>query len=345
MFSGSQPPPAVPQRDRMGVLTSTWPVVQVAEQVRLNGDQVVRVAREWSATPWADAPWDATLHWTHPEWAERQANWVLVLDALNFCFWPITPAEPRWQVAWQGQTHNGYNALAASLARAVEEGKPLWNAVFLAAMDDQTALEIFRPAPDAQGKTANIPLFPERVMHLREIGEVLLRHYRGQFLRAIEAAQGDVVALVRAVVRNVPSFRDLALWEGQEVLLYKRAQILVADLAGAFGQRGPGRFDNLGELTAFADYKVPQLLRRLGILEYGADLANQIDRFEQLPPGSAEEVAIRAGTIWGVEWLRQALAANALAVTPAQIDWRLWLAGQTLHADDRPYHRTPTIFY
>lgn len=39
------------------------------------------------------------------------------------------------------------------------------------------------------------------------------------------------------------------------VKFYKRAQILVAETWAAFEGKGPGRFDDIGELTMFADYR------------------------------------------------------------------------------------------
>ena len=43
-----------------------------------------------------------------------------------------------------------------------------------------------------------------------------------------------------------------------------------------FRGEGWGRFDDIGELTAFADYKLPQVLRELGILSYHPDLAKKL---------------------------------------------------------------------
>ncbi len=333
--------------DRLGVLTSTWPVVCTAPQVSLHGARVRAVAAQWATTPWPPAPWDTRIHWTEPTQPERQLNWLALLDALNFCFWSENQAAPRWQVSWRETTYNGYNALAAALTRAVvDDHLPLWDAAYLAAMDETTMAEILRPAPGAP----QIPLFPQRVMHTRELGEGLMRYFGGQFMATLAAAQGDAVELALLVARRWASFRDLALWEGREVYFFKRAQILVADIAAAFGGQGPGDLAYMDQLTAFADYKVPQLLRRLGILTYADELAARIAAYQPIHPGEPDEVAIRAATIWGVEWLRRELAhadpqQHGGAVTASQIDARLWLAGQIVDAADLPYHRTLTIFY
>jgi hypothetical protein len=358
---------APPAPDRLGVLSSTLPVAQLAPQVTLDGARVATVAEVWAAEPWPREGWDRRIHFFDS--TERTLNWMALLDALNFCFWgdpprpravergvaappPDPEAIPRWRVHWRGTWYNGYNALAVALRRAVESGIPLWDAAYLSRLDEATLAEILRPDPDDNGVAPPIPLFMARLANAREVGRVLLTHYDGQLANVIEAAGRDAVALALRVAADFPSFNDVTEWRGptggdppQPVRFFKRAQILVADIASAFDGQSWGTFTNLGELTAFADYKVPQLLRRLGILDYAPDLAARIDRLELIPPGSADEIAIRAATIWGVEWLRRALAARGMAVTPAATDYRLWLAGQQSHAQDRPYHRTRTIYY
>lgn len=60
------------------------------------------------------------------------------------------------------------------------------------------------------------------------------------------------------------------------MFLYKRAQIFVADMWGAFGGARLGAFADIGRLTTFADYRVPVVLRQLGVLQYADDLAQQV---------------------------------------------------------------------
>ena len=53
-----------------------------------------------------------------------------------------------------------------------------------------------------------------------------------------------------------------------QVFFYKRAQILVGDLWGAFQGSGVGQFSDIEVLTTFADYRVPVVLRTEGALVY-----------------------------------------------------------------------------
>jgi hypothetical protein len=325
----------------LGVLASTRPVVEWARSVRIDEAALERTAGELAALH-ADPPvWDDSLHFRDGSW--RTAGWVLALDALNFCFWSQDP-DQRWRVDYRGERYDGYWALAAALKRAVDEGKPLWDAGYLAAITADEVAEILRPA-DAE--TPAIPLFPERVAHLRELGAGLLAAYPDEepVAALLRDAGGSAIRLVKLVARLFPSFDDRAMYDGTEVRFYKRAQILVADLHGGFGGEGLGAFSDLDRLTAFADYKVPQVLRRFGVLVYADELSAKIDRKELLPAGSREEVEIRAATIQGCELLRRALQVLGTPLRAFEIDWALWLAGQSLPPDTRPYHRTLTIYY
>jgi putative queuosine salvage protein len=318
--------------DELGVLTSTRRVVDLSRLVAIDEDAVDRVAQTLAEVAAPPAAWDVEHHFV--DGTARTAQYVLVLDALNFCFW----GEPRWQVEHGGEWVNGHWALALSLKRAIQAGLPLLDARYLAGISSEDLAGIL----DGRGA---IPLLEERAANLREVGGTLLDRYGGQFVEMVAAAAGSAVALVRLLVRDFPSFDDEAVYQGERVLFYKRAQICAADLAGSFGGESWGRFSDLDALTAFADYKVPQVLRRLGILRYVPDLAERIDHLDPLPPGSGPEVEIRASTIWGVELLREALARRGQRRTASQVDWLLWYLGQTPSPADRPYHRTRTIYY
>lgn len=60
------------------------------------------------------------------------------------------------------------------------------------------------------------------------------------------------------------------------MFLYKRAQIFVGDVYGAFGGQGLGHFTDIDQLTMFADYRVPVVLRELGVLQYSTELAQLV---------------------------------------------------------------------
>jgi hypothetical protein len=60
--------------------------------------------------------------------------------------------------------------------------------------------------------------------------------------------------------------------------LYKRAQILVADVWSCFQGKGLGAFADIDKITMFADYRVPQMLIHYGSLEYTPKLLFKISQ-------------------------------------------------------------------
>lgn len=316
----------------LGVLDTTQTVIDAARDVRIDRDAVERLAARL-ADRGVEAPdWRVWPHWWDD--TDRAADYVLVLDALNFCFW----GEPRWRVEYEGRILDGYWALAACLRRALEAGVPLLDADYLAAFDEIEAAELF------EGE-AEIPLLDARIANLREVGQGL-HDAGGSFAQLVRDAGGSGETLVSEIVRHFPSFDDTATYDGAPVRLYKRAQILVSDLHGIYGGQGLGAFSDLDRLTAFADYKIPQVLREAGILVYTPALADTVDRQELIPPGDPREVEIRAGTVWGCELLRQELERwrPGQPLRAFEVDWLLWsdAQGRTI---SKPYHRTRTIFY
>lgn len=326
--------------DPLGVLQNTLPVVEKARHVSINHDKLAQTADMLLGLDMPAPDW-SSLHPLGRDDAET-ANLVLVLDALNFCFWTVpNPERRRWSVTYEGTTYDGYWALSVALRRAVEQGVPLADAEFLAALTEAEIGDILAGDPGCDP----ILLLHARLEHVREAGRALLRRWNGSFLVAIDQAAGSPATLIEMVLHSMPSFRDVVRHQGQAVRFYKRAQILVADLHGAFNGQGPGAFHDMQTLTAFADYKVPQVLRRFGILEYAPALAQQIAGYRLVPVDSDEEIEIRSATIWSVEYLRQALLERGTSLASHEIDGRLWRLGQDLPGDVQPYHRTLTVFY
>lgn len=336
------------QEDRLGVLTTTREVVLQARMVRIDPARVERLAEGLANEARQAGGENAALiapawpeHYHFFDGTERTVNWMLLLDAVNFCFWG-DKGQKRWQIEYHGEILNGYWAEAAALRRAIEEGKPLWDARYLSNIDQQEMATIWRGiSADEPG----IPLFEERLRAAREVGQVLLERFEGEFSHLIRQVEQSGVELALALAEHFSSFRDVATYNDQEVRFLKRAQICVADLHGAFHGQSWGAFTDLEELTIFADYKLPQVLRYHGALVYTPELAERVDRQEQLVAGSAEEVEIRAATIWASELLRRELVKQlAQPITAAEIDQLLWHLGQDAAAM-QPYHRVRTIFY
>jgi hypothetical protein len=317
------------------VIESSRLVAQKSRFVSINQERVKDLSYKIAVNKYPIPPWERGYHFIDN--TIRTAVYVLVLDSINFCFWP-EPGKPRWKVSWKGERYSGYYALAIALKLAFEKGVPLNDPDYLEGL----SYEEFR---GLMGGSGELQLMKERHRILNELGRILNQEFRGDIGAVIKGAHGSALSLVNILVEKFPFFRDQAEYEGIKVHFYKRAQILVADLHEAFKGRFWGNFRDIDRLSAFADYKLPQVLRHLGVIDYSPDLSARIDAFDPIPHGSMEEVEIRANTIWAVELIKEELRTLGRELKSMEIDRLLWSLGQKDKFRQHPYHRTVTIHY
>jgi hypothetical protein len=177
------------------------------------------------------------------------------------------------------------------------------------------------------------------------LGQDLIARFDGSFSKCIEAADHRAGSLVMILAQQ-PLFRDVSTYHGFKVPFYKRSQLLASDLSLALNGQGLGRFDDLDELTIFADNLVPHVLRLEGILEYSPPLLRDIDAERLIPAGSDEEIEIRACSVHAVELMIEAAAKSGVRWTARDVDQVLWHKGQhPRYKRQSKRHRTRTVFY
>jgi len=313
------------------VLASALFVCDRSSHVAVDNGELHRLAGELLPLPVPS--WDHVHHF-HDR-SVRTVAYLLLVDALNFCFFP----KPRWEVIVNGERLHGYFALTSVLKETFAKGYPVIDFAHLTQVEEEEVRALLHGAV----RIGEIPLFEQRVRILREIGERMVALYQGDPARLVNKASGSTQQLVELIVESFPSFRDEARYAGERVAFYKRAQILAGDLFASFQGRSFGAFRDIDRLTAFADYKLPQFLRAERVLCYSEELARHVDNLEWIEAGSVVEVEIRAATIWAVELLRRELSRRGRNLLAIEIDWLLWSAAQ--RCDMPPHHRTLTTFY
>lgn len=305
-------------------------VAQQAESVRIETGRLPAYAADLAREPLQALRIDPDIHFLGEERATLA--FILTLDTVNFgsgFFAELLPLR-----------HSGY----AFIARALTEWFRRYGPFSAAHLTRMTAADCFRIFPlDAANPAA------EELMQLyagawRELGEFLAQRFDGDFDRLAAEADRSAPRLV-GILRSIPSFRDETDYRGIAVPFYKRAQLAAADLHIAFNGIGPGLFHDLDRLTIFADNLVPHVLRLDGVLRYRDDLAARVEAGVPIPPGSAEEVEIRACAVQAAELLVAELHSLGRPVTALQLDNFLWHRGQQPAYRARPRHRTRTIFY
>jgi len=264
--------------------------------------------------------------------AETVAGWTLLLSAVNFSFWQD---EPRWRVAGA----DGYLAMAHALRRAHDAGVPVAEPSSWTRWSVEDLAAVLRGDPDGASLP---PMLAERHAVAAELGAWIVGVYGGSALGALSAAP-SAFGFAQTLAATLRGFRDVAEYRGRRVPLLKRAQIAAHDCGAALGSRAPEGLRDRSGLTAFADYKLPQVLRAAGVFEYTPSLAARVDAREELVAGREEEVEIRALTVACVDALVELLRAGGRDVDAPLVDGMLWWRGQGLRA--LPYHRVRTIWY
>jgi Potential Queuosine, Q, salvage protein family len=237
---------------------------------------------------------------------EDVAMYMLTLDAINFGsgWFPTLRKRPG---------SSGYYTVAWNLAERFREVGP-WSPEELRHLDAAHVADVL-------GQDHRHELMGLYADALRSLGEFLSGRGLDELLK------GSAVELAGTLASGMPFFNDTGFW--------KRAQITANDLALA----GVAEFDDLDELTIFADNLVPHVLRVDGVLVYDRPLADHIDRGELLSPGP-EETEIRACAVHACVHI-----ARELGVPERTLDTWLWNRGQERRYKALPRHRTRTVYY
>lgn len=192
---------------------------------------------------------------------ERVALYVLALDAINFCFWPLTSPSAKKKT-----NSLEYDHLAIALKKVASADDEIFeanlnenidssdtstnnktvrfeaersyalsprNLIQLTAESFLKLIQPHLPSPSSNDNSSyEVPGLSERVRLLRELGHGLLQYYRGSALYMIQTANQHADTLVHILTASFPGFRDSAIHctDGYQIFFYKRAQICVGDL-------------------------------------------------------------------------------------------------------------------
>jgi hypothetical protein len=306
-------------------------VAQRADHVRIDTDRISRYAEGLPVDKVAAPELDAACH--HLNRGEDTLSFLLILDTINFGsgYFPHLRKRPGM---------SGYFTTAASLSDYYTEKGPL-SAHRLTELTSDDCTRMFNQDP--ANRTIS-ELMQHFATALNDLGRLLLNRFEGSFTALVEAADHSAGNLLH-LLRQLPNFNDVETYHNHEVPFFKRAQIVAADLAVAFQGRNWGHFEDLDQLTIFADNLVPHVLRMDGILVYTPSLISRIETEELIPRGSSEEVEIRACALHAVEQIKKSICQTGRQITSSQLDYFLWNRGQQPEYKAVPRHRTRTVYY
>ncbi|CAL5997393.1 Conserved_hypothetical protein [Hexamita inflata] len=277
------------------------------------------------------------------ETCDATTRWLFTVSSLNFCFWQLD--NTAYCVQYNNQLYSGYWALCAAIALGQSLGIDLTNAEYVNS-DHFTIDELKLCFPDFNNRP--VPLLKRRFEILKESSSTIVNKFGGSIVNLTDSVD-SAIQLVKEVVRSFDSFKDECdvnvqsdikramvrnksncssnqnneqnnqqNKEQMHLKFYKRAQIFVAELYHTNPKRYG--FKDLDQLTLFADYRIPQMLHRFGLIQYKPELIAILqDKQHLMESGSYLECEIRAASILAVYRLAQKTGIKQITV-----DFLLW---------------------
>lgn len=321
------------------VLKSLEPVLQNAKLVRINKEKLIEVAN-WMAYEEFPKP-DGSLLFDFGNDPDVLMDFTMVVNTMNFAFTDFDTGV-KFETDYQGKRWCDSEAMLACMHRAINAGVPLFKGEFLANLTREQFCSVF-------SGTIEMPMVDERVAIFNEVGRVLVDKYQGSYHNFVRSCSPRLYdggnGLLERLVTEFPRFNDVSDYHGNQVQIFKLAQLGIWGMHLALSPRGHWQLEDAHELTAFADYIVPVGLRVMGIFEYAAELENQINNLQEVKRDSDAEIELRASSIYCIALLTEEINKRRPNMTPLlmpQVDFRFW---KTYHATHWPHHLTKTVMY
>ena len=321
------------------VLSSVQEVVKSAQLVGINHNKITEVA-DWMAYEEFAKP-DGSMLFDFGNDPDVLMDFTLVVNTMNFAFTDFSTGV-KFETDYMGKRWCDSEAMLACLHRAINSGIPFFSGEYLAKVTRKDLESVF-------SGTIEMPMLDERVTLFNEVGRILVDKYQGRYSTFVRScaprlyASGD--GLLERLTTEFPRFRDVSIYNGSEVHIYKLAQLGIWGMHLALSPRGAWKLEDADNLTAFADYIVPVGLRVMGIFEYTPELEKQINSLVEVPRNSQAEIELRASSIYVIAKLTEEINKRRPGMEPLlqpQVDFRFW---KTYHATHWPHHLTKTVMY
>lgn len=307
-------------------------LTQNARHVTINGArirQVAEVMREeltGNGTPYLSNP-EAPLEAALPENNRDALQLYFILSSQEFLIWRRNDENQvqAWDIEVDGQRYVGGPGIAAAHTRALQQGRPLLDADYLATMTLSDVQEFYR---DEGTGEVTLQLLPQRLAKFNEIGRVLRDRYQGQVANLLREADGclfrdDGRGIVQQLQLNFPTayfdwpFCKLSILFAKFLVGRRRNGFPTTDEYRALTEiRDPQHFE------IAADYYIPLFFLRTGIFEVSAELGRRLAEQKLIERNSRMEFEFRAATMAAGRALSEATGCHI-----NDIDSECWKMG------------------
>ncbi len=248
---------------------------------------------------------------------ETIINLLLVFESICYSFW----GQPKWEINTEEGVKDGSDALLYIMIKYIKEIK-----------STDFSNITFNKFKEILKGNVDIPLLEERYKTIVNISKIVNERMEGNFYKFIKNINSDI-QLFNVIINNFESFKDERKYNGKTIYFYKLAQLLTSDILH-IREKLDGISVDYSNLIGCADYKIPQTLRALGIIEYNDELSNIIDQRNHIEISSKYEVEIRASQLVVIDYIKNILV-NA---NPIDINDYFFVYSKKVKSINKPYH-------
>lgn len=256
-------------------------------------------------------------------------NFLLIYNSLDFSFW----GNPKWTITANDKNIDGSIALLHCLFEVFSnrDSKYVYQELESMSLTDFSQI--------LEGNIP-IPLLEERYQIITSITKIVNEKMQSNFYNHIKNITTDT-ELFSTILNYFPCFEDTRTYQNQTIYFYKLAQLLTSNILQVLKIKEQKQTIT-SNLIGCADYKIPQVMQSLNILEYDEQLLKILENKQEIPENSSYEVEIRANMLVVIDYLWQKLNKN---ITRMEINNFIWSLGQDKNRDYKPYHLTRTKSY
>lgn len=303
-------------------------VMDNAEYVKINDDKIDELVKSISnidGTHWLQSSPYGILDLS----IEQIVKFLLLYHTVGFSYW----GNPKWTIETASGQLDGAYAMMFSLITEIKSNPEFLDPTHLQNLKRNDLKRILKG-------NVEIPLFEERYSNVINMSEVINNNMNGNFYNYIKAINNDE-ELFQILIDNFKYLNDVSIYKKEKVRFYKLAQLITSDILHV-REIKEKVVVNYSHLLGCADYKIPQVLRNLGILEYSDELEGLIDNKKEILIDSNYENEIRASTIIVIDIINKKMLGRFCSI---KINDSIWLKGQDNLNKVLPYHMTRTRFY
>ena len=244
-------------------------------------------------------------------------NFLLIFESIDYSFW----GDPKWSIEVNDSKKDGSDALLYIMLSYVKT-----NGLF---SFENISFDEFKLLLSGN---VEIPLLRERFNTIKYVCKIVNEKMNGNFYKSISRYTKDE-ELFEYIVSNFECFKDEREYEEQTIYFYKLAQLLTSDILHLREKLEKIEVD-YSNLIGCADYKIPQTLRALGIVEYNEELSEIVDSKKEIKPSSKYEVEIRASQIVVLNYIKEHLNG----ISSMDINDYLFMYSKKVKNIAKPYH-------